>query len=229
MRHPLPGKSLDFVAAKHVDDIKTGCPPHVLDEFVAALESVFGKGELDITVKNFTCCGVRHISLADASYSMDQEEYIAALKPIENASMTGRPNTQLADSENASLFLSLLMALAFTALSRPDLCVYIVALQRNAQKPTYLHIRRLNAITRWAQRNPLRLTYIAMRCAKKLVCDSDAGFRRETDEDGHTDGRSTRGANYLRVGTDTQGKQAVHFGRLDLWSDQTSGPLHFHR
>ena len=78
----------------------------MLDEFVAARESVFGKGVLDITVKNFTCCGARHISLADASYSMDQEEYIAALKPIENASMTGRPNTQLADSENASLFLT---------------------------------------------------------------------------------------------------------------------------
>ena len=190
---------LDFLGAKHVDDVKAGCPPAVLQEFIARLEQVFGKGELDITLHNFTCCGVRH-TLTDKSYEMDQMEYIAALKTIENKEMVGKANDQPADAYNAQLFLSLLMALAFCLLTRNDLGAYVVAMQRVAQSPKYLHIRRLNTLVRWAQKNPLKLVYWFMTCSKRLVCDSDTGFLREVDEEGNTDGRAARGANYMRVG-----------------------------
>ena len=78
--------------------------------------------------------------------------------------------------------------------------MYVTALQRVAQKPQSLHVKRLNVLVRWAKKHPVRLTYNAMECQQRLLGESDAGFRRETDEDGNLNGRSSRGANYLRVG-----------------------------
>jgi len=51
------------------------------------------------------------------------------------------------------MLLSLLMALAFTALARPDLMTYVAPLRRVAQRQLMLHVRRLSAVVRWAQRH----------------------------------------------------------------------------
>ena len=48
VRHDKYNK-LDFIATKHVEDIKVPCMPHVLAEFISMREGMFGKGELDIT------------------------------------------------------------------------------------------------------------------------------------------------------------------------------------
>ena len=204
VRHGGPQNELDFVATKHVDDVKAACSPATLQAFIAVLESVFGKGELDITLENFTNCGVRHIRLTDSDkqvgYSMDQEEYIDALKTIDDPSLVGLKTDSPVNSTVMSLFLSLLMALAYTLLTRPDLCVYVTALQRVAQKPLCQHVRKLNVLVRWAKKHPIRIVYRVMVCQSRLLGESDAGFRKETDEDGHLNGRSSRGSNYLRVG-----------------------------
>lgn len=71
----------------HVDGIKLACAPAVLREFIAALGKVFGKDELDVTPDNFTNCGLRHIPKPDG-YTMDQTEYLAALKPITGSDLT---------------------------------------------------------------------------------------------------------------------------------------------
>ena len=83
-----------------------------------------------------------------------------ALKPISHPNLLATKNTDPASQMLASLFLSLLMALAFAMQTRADLCVYVVALQRFAQKPTGIHIRRLNAVVRYAQKNPVKLVYL---------------------------------------------------------------------
>ena len=49
-----------------------------------------------------------------------------------------------------------------------------------------------------------------MQCMRKLVCDSDTGFRREIDEAGNTDGRAARGANLMRRGTTPSSQHALH-------------------
>eukprot|EP00974_Lingulodinium_polyedra_P015725 1525062-Lingulodinium_polyedra.AAC.1 len=46
--------------------------------------------------------------------------------------------------QHKALFISLLEALAYTLLTRIDLAVFIVALQRVAQAPLNLHVKRLN-------------------------------------------------------------------------------------
>ena len=49
-----------------------------------------------------------------------------------------------------------------------------------------------------------------MVCLQELECHSDTGFRCEEDKEGLLDGRSARGANFMRVGTNAYGKQVVH-------------------
>ena len=109
------------------------------------------------------------------------------------------------------------MALAFTSLTRVDILVYITALQRVAQTPTVLHVRRLNAIVRWTQRNRNKLEYLRMKCQQNLEGHSDAGFRREATEDGE-EGRANHGCNYIRIGEAID--RLSRIGRLVDWSNR---------
>ena len=185
-----------------MDDIKCGASDHVTSEFLSALESVFGKGEIDVTKVDFTCCGVRHSRRPDGSYEMDQIEFISALRCIRSAATTGRRPEEMAPPDVAKQFISLLMALAFALLTRVDLHVYVIALQRFAQAPQIIHVKRLNALVLWAQRNPLALTYKPMSCARRLEMHSDAACRKE-EKEGVDQGRAMRGATYLRIGGST--------------------------
>ena len=49
-----------------------------------------------------------------------------------------------------------------------------------------------------------------MACSYKLECRSDTGFRREENKEGLIDGRSARGANFLRLGLDENKKGVCH-------------------
>ena len=50
-----------------------------------------------------------------------------------------------------------------------------------------------------------------MRPNGVLECHSDTGFRREDDKEGLVDGKSIRGANFLRMGCDEAGKEICHW------------------
>ena len=105
----------------------------------------------------------------------------------------------------ASQFLSLLMALAYALQTRIDLGVYVVALQRVAHEPCFIHMRRLNALVRWAQKHPLEMKYRAMKRDRHSEVHSDAGFRKETKDEIEM-GRNQRGANFIRTGSPAEGK-----------------------
>eukprot|EP00971_Amphidinium_carterae_P035562 700169-Amphidinium_carterae.1 len=51
------------------------------------------------------------------------------------------------------------MTIAFAAITRPDLMIYLAGLQRAAQAPTVRDLRKLNKVISWAQQNPLQLKY----------------------------------------------------------------------
>ena len=67
VRHRKEDNDLDFIATEHVDDIKPACPMDILKQFILILEQTFGKGELEITVEDFDCSGMRH-RITDAGY-----------------------------------------------------------------------------------------------------------------------------------------------------------------
>ena len=133
---------------------------------------------------------------------MDQDQYVQALRPIVHKDLVGKKAEEAASEQVSSLFLSLLMALAYALMTRVDLCIYVIALQRRTQAPLVGEVRRLNAIVRWAQKHPLCQTYMPMKCARHLEVHSDSGFRKE-EKDGVGVGRAVRGANFLRLAEST--------------------------
>ena len=62
--------------------------------------------------------------------------------------------------------LVLLMALAYALVTRYDVAIDLVALQRIARTPTYGHIRKLNTIAKWTQKHPLRLGHRKLECQR---------------------------------------------------------------
>ena len=98
------------------------------------------------------------------------------------------------------------MALAYALQTRPDLAIYVNALQRYAQSPRIVHVKRLNALVRWAQKHPIKLTYRRIKCQCVLEMFSDAAFKREVDENDIASGRASRGAVYMRTGTSTNNR-----------------------
>ena len=77
--------------------------------------------------------------------------------------------------------------------------VLIVALQRQNHNPEVQHVRRLNKLLRWVQRNPKKLSYKKLPSREThLRITSDAAFKKETEK-----GHCFRGALYLRAPGDT--------------------------
>ena len=97
------------------------------------------------------------------------------------------------------LFISLLGAIAYATHTRVDVMVFIVALQRQNHNPEVQHVRRLNKLLRWVQRNPKKLAYKKLPSREThLRIISDAAFKKEIEE-----GHCLRGALYLRAPGDT--------------------------
>ena len=166
---------------KHVDDIKITGELPVIKEFLALLEATFGK--LKVSWNEFTNCGIRHIQdTSTFKVTCDQNHYISCLKPINVDGISKLDVDATASAQHKALFISLLGALAYTLLTRIDIAVFIAALQRVAQAPLISHLKRLNVVLRWAQRNPQGLTYAEIAQPVRLLGFSDSAFKRE-DED----------------------------------------------
>ena len=63
--------------------------------------------------------------------------------------------------------------------------IYVCALQRAAHQATTIHLKRLNALVRWLQRNPVAMVYGPMHGVSKCVGISDSGFKKVSDESCH--------------------------------------------
>ncbi|MFM7978185.1 MAG: hypothetical protein ACKPKO_02620, partial [Candidatus Fonsibacter sp.] len=73
--------------------------------------------------------------------------------------MSTKKSDEAAGAELHSLYRSLLGAVAFLLLTRIDVAVFVSALQRWGHAPQIIHVKRLNALTKWIQANPKRLVY----------------------------------------------------------------------
>ena len=103
-------------------------------------------------------------------------------------------------AELHSLYRSLLGAVAFLLLIRIDIAVFVSALQRWGHSPKVIHVKRLNALTKWIQANPRRLVYKPfvsqgdrqVDAGTHLRAYSDSAFMKE-EQTGHC----MRGAVFL--------------------------------
>ena len=185
--------TLICIMAKHVDDLKLTGDKKIIVWVLQQIEKVFG--ELKIIWHEFTNCGIRHIQVKETlEISLDQEEYIKNLKPIQHAELSGPSAERECSAPLVQLFMSLLGAVAYALMTRVDIAVFVCALQRVTHKPQIIHIKRLNAVLRWMQANPKRIWFRRMTGETHLRCVGDAAFRKE-----ETEGRSLRGALFLRA------------------------------
>ena len=177
---------------KHVDDLKMMGTKELLEKFVKHLSATFGKMEIEWHV--FTFCGVQHRQLDDGSVELDQIAFLAACKPISLPEATsGAADKPLSESARRH-FLSLLMTVAYALLTRPDIAVFITALQRESHQARVIHVKRINTVLKWAQAHPRKLVYPVMGYPDLLLQVSDSSYKAKAE-----DGLSVRGLVSVRV------------------------------
>ena len=184
---------LQMMVIKHVDDLKMAGPKGLIEKFVEHISRAFGK--LDTEFHSFTFCGVKHTQREDIV--LDQIKFISAIKEMLVPEAYMKVDHPLPEPQQRQ-FLSLLMTVAYALLTRIDVAVYVTALQRECQKPKPIHVRRLNLLLRWMQRNPRGLRYRPMpKYPDALVQYSDSGFKARSE-----DGLSVRGMISLRMNSE---------------------------
>ena len=198
------GQELVLMLSKHVDDLKIAGQKHHVDQLISHIEKVFGKmkGEYE----SFTNCGVRQTRSEDGSVTLDQDEYISALIPIQHTDLVKAKADQPAEGSLPDLFVSLLGAAAYALLTQHHVAVYIVALQRAKNKLLNRHIMQLNSVVKAMQQIKARVVFPAMECSRRIVVHSDGSFKREEES-----GYGMRGAACMRMGRCRKtGKEICH-------------------
>ena len=196
---------LCMMILKHVDDVKMAGPKEQIEALVKHLSQTFGK--LTTEWHNFTFCGIKHVQdPSNKEITLDQTAFLTAIKPMSQPEvMTGQSETQMPEVLQRH-FLSLLMTVAYAVQSRPDIAVYIAALQKESKTATFAAARRLNKVLLWAQKNPKKITYHQLdEYPDCLALVSDSAFKARED-----DGLSMRGMIALR----TASKSLLKVGSL---------------
>ena len=129
--------------------------------------------------------------------SLDQFEYIAALKPMSSsAAPAGAAGLETVVSlEEFEQFRSSRGAVGYTLLTRADVSVYVVYLQRLSEKnTTWRHVKMLNTVIKRLQSKPVKLEYRKLGPETYFLVFSDAAFKKEEDT-----GHALKGTLILRL------------------------------
>ena len=164
--------NLMAILAIHVDDLKLIGEKSIIMEIVGHLQRTFG--ELIVQWHTFTNCGIRHIQDPETmEISLDQFEYIAALKqlPSSSAPAGAAGLDTVVELDVFELFRSSRGAVAYTLLTRADVSVYVVYLQRLSEKnTTWRHIKMLNTVIKRLQTHLVKLTYRKLGPETYFLC-----------------------------------------------------------
>jgi len=151
-------QKLAMVLTKHVDDLKATGETDIIVHVFGELQKVFG--ELKINGNIFTNCRVRHEQDTTAmAVTLDQIHYVDTLRCITHPQLSTGAATDDSEESLHKLYMSLLGAVAYLAHTRLDIVVFVCALQRHSAKSKLEHVKRLNRLLRWIQRNPKKLHY----------------------------------------------------------------------
>ena len=166
----------------HVDDLKVAAEPSAYAALKLALEKSFGALTGKCAFKDsLEHCGIIHKQREDFSITTAQLHYAEQLCPAEiPADLAAKPETPLTEALLA-VYQSLLGGAAWMVQTRPDICIYIQALQRSTHVASIGHLQRLNKVVRYLRRRPAELSYPCFTTtAHKIICISDSAFRVET-------------------------------------------------
>ncbi|CAE7799125.1 pol, partial [Symbiodinium sp. CCMP2456] len=85
----------------------------------------------EVEYDNFEHLGLKHSLHDDGSRSVSQQHYVQELRPIPEAELKLRSLSEVASEDMKHLFMSLLGGVAWVVQTRPDVAVFVAALQRS--------------------------------------------------------------------------------------------------
>ena len=173
------GGKLVAILTIHVDDLKLAGELVIIKEIIGHLETTFGK--LILQWNNFLNCGVRHIQCPKTfTITLDQTDYCKALKTITHPTVKATNKDNIVPSDLFEQFMSLRGAVAYTLLTRTDIAVYVVFLQRQLETTTtYRHIAMLNILVKRLHSSPQVLQYEYLGPTTKFLVITDSAFKKE--------------------------------------------------
>ena len=165
--------ALIALMTKHVDDLKLSGEAEMLNLILKELQLVFG--ELKVEWHVFTNCGVRHVQdIRTKEITLDQIAYVSNLRtfvPPPKKTDRGKAEDDCCQAL-IQLYMSLLGAVAYLTHSRMNVVVFICVLQRHTSAPQVIHIRKLNKLLSWIQKNPHKLHYRRLGGNRKIEAKS---------------------------------------------------------
>jgi hypothetical protein len=165
----------------HVDDLKIAAKDAPYARLKSALEKSFGKlTEKCAYESSLEHCGIIYEQLKDYSIKTHQLQYALQLKTADiPAELASAPSTVLTPALLGT-YQSLLGGAAWMCQTRPDICIYIQALQRATTVATIGHLQRLNKVVRYIKLRPAALYFAKYDTVDlKILCISDSAYRRE--------------------------------------------------
>ena len=120
--------------------------------------------------------------LEDGSRSVDQQTYVSELRPIPEAGLKLLPAEQTASQGQTQQFMSLVGGLAWVVQTRPDVAVFVAALQRRLKAPVVKDLINANRVLKYLKAKPLELVYRKVKSPWKLVVVSDSAFKGEEQD-----------------------------------------------
>ena len=166
---------LVLLLSVHVDDLKMTGEPQQITRAVKILEEEFDA--LKLEEDNFDHLGLKHALESDGSRTVSQDHYISELRPIAEASLKVSSGDTCVGPELAQKFMSLLGGVAWCTQTRPDIAVYVAALQRQLKKPKMQDLVNLNRVLKYLKLKPLCLRYKKLAQPWKLIAISDSSFK----------------------------------------------------
>ena len=126
---------------------------------------------------SFTHTGIQHEHKVGEVYT-HQLTYVDAIKPIATNLYSGQVDGKpIADTPLHEAVRSCLGAVAWAVLSRPDVVVYVQALQRRGASPMIIYVKRCNLVMRYLRRYKCGIKAICIQHPLNITGFTDAAFK----------------------------------------------------
>eukprot|EP00972_Heterocapsa_arctica_P110129 16216401-Heterocapsa_arctica.AAC.1 len=113
---------------------------------------------------------------------MHQDHYFEKLRTIEDKIFSNFKEDTLLPPAHAAQYMTLLGCLASLVIMRPDIAIFVSALQKHAKQPEVRHLRRLNTVLSWVRRKKCSLYYAKdIQQPLRVVAVNNSAFRKEAN------------------------------------------------
>ena len=158
----------------HVDDIKLTGSLETIERVLARLRENFDK--VKVEMNEFEHLGLKHRRVSDG-FTISQRHYIEQLRPIPDSLYVHGGLDEQVTTLAMELFRSLVGGLAWAVQTRPDVAIFISALQRHLSCPLHRHCRDANRVLQYMQKKPLDVLIPRIGSKWRLLVISDSAFQ----------------------------------------------------